>query len=1033
MTSDSRVHYASRLAGTVALMASVVCVAASPGSQSFDIDAQNLASALAEFARQSDRQILFSTEVADDKRTQGVSGRLSPEEALRRLLEGTGLTYRITSDNTILVESARPSAVSGDAPVRESRLRLAQSAVASERAVTAPAATSAIAEPKIEELVVVGEAFRSINVDQPRSPDGPRPYTVIDRAAIERSGATSFADIARQLAFDTESRPETAMTGQENRQKASINFRGIGQNSTLVLINGRRAAPGYGGPYGQIQFDLNSLPLASIERIEILPYSASAIYGGSAMGGVINVVLRNDYHGNEVSVKVGSTTDGEGAYSGINYAGGYSTKSGKTNFSLSAGWQKEQGIQEGELGYLRHWRARTLEMNPNSVLNSTSPPSSRPGNVRSTNGAPLFGAGTPSNAGIPVGLDHVATLADFAGTAGAYNMEYYDRAQDALYLRPEKELLSFQIMANHQLLPNLNLFAELNFNENEAYSEGDSALTLTVPANNPFNPFGTAVSVTNFFDDAGGYDLSSETKTQRWVVGANGMLGSSWKYMADVIYEERKDAAIYAGRALGLQQDSYSATGLSPLKETDPARAYNPFADFSTGYRNSQEVLDRVLTDDIRSKSYDMISVALRLNGTLKELSWGRLLMAGGLEHRDENTTDLFGQYVFPATGQVLRTSENPEGGRRVSAAYTEISMPLYFSRDRADMPWFDVSLATRYEDYSDFGATANHQAALKFSPLRSLQFRVSWATGYTPPDIGSLMYPVFENPSVTVTDTNRQNEVVVVSQVSGGNPDLKAEEAESYSAGIIFTPPAVEGLRLSLDWFDIEKENQIIDSPTLAALLDNEPYLEPGRVVRAERTPADVAAGLPGVLLSLDRRAMNFTKLHTRGVDFAADYAFALAAGELALRGQGTYVDFFDRQTTPTSPEANFVGNPLASTSSPLRFRTTFGATYSRGQYAFTASGRYLSHYRAPATNLIVQGSDYVDSSLEFDLNATWQFSSSGEAGPFSSMLSGMRVNLGVNNIFNERAPFVAANTGYSLFNDPRGRFAYLQLRRQF
>lgn len=894
-------------------------------------------------------------------------------------------------------------------------------ATAAEKAVTVDLGT----------YVVTGETFRPINVDQPRSPDGPRAYVIFDRAAIERSGATSFADIARQMSFDTESRPETAAPGQENRQKASINFRGVGQNSTLILINGRRTAPGYGGQYGQVQFDLNSMPLAAIERIEIMPYSASAVYGGSAIGGVINVVLRNDYRGSEVSVKYGNTTSGDAAHYAFNFASGYSTRDGRTNLSISGGWQRDNALQDRDRGYLRELRARTLALTPATILNSATPPNGYPGNIRAT--TPLLGTGAVF-AAIPVGLDRPAALADFTSTVGTYNIADYAKIGDAIYVRPEKELLSFQIMANHKLLEKLNVFAELNFNQNEAYSQADSALSLSVPANNPFNPFGRAVTVANFFADVGGYGLSSKTKTQRWVVGANGELPGGWKYMADAIYEARHDAAVYANRSLGLQQDIYSATGLSPLKETDPTRAYNPFADFSTGYRNRQEVLDRVLVDDIRNKHYDMLSGALRMNGPVKEFSWGKLNLSTGLEYRDEETKKITTVYRFPANGQIARSSAQPPSGRQVAAGYAEFNLPVYFGRsaEKSSVPLFDVSAAIRYEDYSDFGAATNEQAALKFAPVESVQFRVSYATGYTPPDLSSLVFPLFVN-QVLVTDTNRGNESITVTQRSGGNPNLVAEESVSYTGGVIFLPKALRRLRVSLDWFDIKKDNQIIDSPTLASLFENEDFLPAGRLVRAAPTPADIAAGRRGVLLEVDRRAMNFTKLATQGLDISAEYGFGTLQGDLTVRAQGTYVKSFERQTTPTSPAAEFTGNPLGSTSAPLRFRANASATYTRDQYAITVATRYLPHYRAAAGTDVVQGGTHVKQSVEFDVNLGWQFGRAAQRGFRGSLLANTRVILGANNVFNDRPPFLGSGQGYSLFNDARGRFVYVSLRRQF
>jgi outer membrane receptor protein involved in Fe transport len=262
-----------RLAALVALWVSVgVAIAAEP-RRVFDIEQQPLAAALSQFALQSDRQILFATEIVEAKRTRGIKGEWEPQAALEKLLEGTGLTFRVTAEQTILVEKA------SDDASKTSRTR-----------------------GDVEEIVVTGTNIRGI-----ANPTAP--VQSYDRETIERSGYSSADQFIKSLpqdfrggnsAANEDGKIAGAANSPLNHEGAvGFNLRGLGNASTLVLFNGRRMAPAAVGAFT----DVSMIPLAALDRVDIVTDGSSAIYGGDAVGGVVNFITRRDYRGAETIVR----------------------------------------------------------------------------------------------------------------------------------------------------------------------------------------------------------------------------------------------------------------------------------------------------------------------------------------------------------------------------------------------------------------------------------------------------------------------------------------------------------------------------------------------------------------------------------------------------------------------------------------------------------------------------------------------------------------------------------------------------------
>ncbi|MBO9713311.1 TonB-dependent receptor [Sphingomonas sp.] len=283
-----------------AVATTVVAAPAAAQERSFDVPAQSATTGIAALARQAGIQILAARRDTHDKRTNAVRGKMSADRALAALLAGTGLTFRVTGAQTYSVVPIDAAATDGG---REERPE-----------------TTATAE---DELIVTGTNIRGAEVTSPS-----RTYR---REQIEGAGNVTVEQFARNLpqSFNSTNRETAALgtsgTSDNDAYGTGINLRGLGTGSTLTLVNGRRVAPG-GSQGGFV--DITAIPLAAVERIDVVTDGASAIYGSDAVAGVVNIVLRDKYDGAETSVYANVPTRGGGREVGASQLLGKSWSTG---------------------------------------------------------------------------------------------------------------------------------------------------------------------------------------------------------------------------------------------------------------------------------------------------------------------------------------------------------------------------------------------------------------------------------------------------------------------------------------------------------------------------------------------------------------------------------------------------------------------------------------------------------------------------------------------------------------------------------
>lgn len=836
---------------------------------------------------------------------------------------------------------------------------------------------------ELDEIVVTGSRLRV------SAREGAAPVTVMDRVKIEELGVSSVSEVLRYLPQQSYNRPELFRT--DGAQFAEL--RGLGADTTLVLINGRRTAPSASSAISNA-FDLNAIPLAAVERVEVLSDAASAVYGADAVGGVVNVILKRDIPDPVVDLHYGAAAGG-GEEQRASVSAGHAGE--RLHVSLILDYLHKDTL----LGVERDlWRDQDYRRFGSIDQRSTT---TNPGNVSSLSGDPLPGLDSPI-AAVPIGSSGIGlTPADFEATAGQQNRASLSR-YDAIV--PAQERMSAALFAEYELAQ-VAVFGEALYAKRTVDSPTSAPVLAgaEVPASNAFNPFGESVAVDFLVEGVGPRHSHVDSELLRGVVGARGDLGT-WEWEVAVL-GSREDSSSWSTNQL---DDEAVAQALAAA---DPAAALNVFQD---GPGGSDALLRSLIAAPVVSESTSDGTLATAfVRGSLGALPAGPVEAVLGAEWRRDG---LFYDSAFFV-----------DADRRATAAFAEVNVPLVSeSMQWAGVHRLSLKLAGRYDDYDDFGNATNPQYGVVWMPVEDLTLRASYGTSFRPPSLFELYAPRISFP-LPVRDPQRNNEAASVTAISGGNPALQPVEGESFTTGFVWTPSVVSGLRVTASWWQIELDERVsfVPYPVLLAYES----LFPGRVVRAAPTPADVAAGLPGRLVSVDISRINFGRVDTRGVDASLDYGFKTDVGQWHLYLAGTWVDRYESEDLPDQPPRERVG--IASVFGTITdWQGTAAINFSRGPWSVGLTGRYVPGYDDAMGAAAVPTGRRIASQALLDTQLVWDSDGAGLDGVWE----GWRLTLGATNVLDEPAHFaeIGDYAGFDLSQgDLRQRFVYFDLSKRF
>lgn len=951
---------------------------------------------------------------------------------------------------------------------------------------------SVLSEFKVHEKKHV--PFTDANMDIPRGINDVQPYYIIGADEIENSGKTDLDDVLRDsLTQNTvvETNAQIDPSGLTNQlgSTSSINLRGLGSSQTLILINGQRTS-NFANRGATFQPDVNGIPLAAIERVEVLPGSASAIYGGTAVGGVVNVILKRSYIGGQVSTTYQNTFDTDAPIRTVSGIFGFSLGR-RTHVTVSGSYSDGKPLRMKDRPFLEENFQRAVANSPATFYSNTATFTSGATPNIVLNNAAVNGFTNAQNVtltlkstGQTLGsrLTHIpygtalstptATRdAGLLANAGRYNLDFAPSVwrgyESTLAHVSRKEALMARV--DHQLTSKVSLFADFAFNRSATLEArwvplGNGAYQFAIPGNSPSNPFRENVFVSFPISSAQATPNDVANQVAGGVFGALVKLPAEWRLAADVNYSVTSQKVHY--KLMNFANNS-TFGGNAPLLWSG---VVNPFVDTIA---NPIDV-ERYYGEWTGYNQDTMLDYNLRASGPLFSLPGGRPVLTLGSEVYTERLPQAYVGGTFPAIPPATANPTNQHSyfiGQRIStyAGHAELSVPVvsglneklfiralefqaavrseYFHvytnpdgrvnvfPDSPPFPRITRSATVSRQDIAKLNAT-KPTVGLKYQPFRELTFRASYATAFLPPTFSQLTQRINTGGLAAATPTAVFFDPVTNSSytslsVAGNNPDLGPETSKNWSYGVIFEPQgALKDFRFNLEYWRIEKMDLIRNVNNVQQLANMGDRAPEGSI---ERDPTSNRIAL------FTFANYNVGDGLTDGWDASVDYRKATLLGVFAARARATITDHLKLPPAIGFPAMEYLDFPNSG---------GVNATKLNGSLSWS-SGR---HWRASWTT--VHHGGYKQSGAPGDpiylgvANPTLITTSIGPQGGHTvasqtyhnlnvsynfgakhdrAYLRGLSVSLTINNVFDTEPPFDAGNNRAPFFYS---RYGNVRLR---
>jgi iron complex outermembrane receptor protein len=925
-------------------------------------------------------------------------------------------------------------------------------ALGSLTAAFVPATASAQDTQRIE---ITGSAIKRVDAE------GALPVTVLRRADIERSGATSVTDLIQRLPGLQGATTEAASVGGGGGGFSGASIHNIGETRTLVLLNGRRLAQ-FGGQtltgFGAA-IDLNTLPLSAIDRVEVLSDGASALYGSDAVAGVVNFITRRNSREGDLFAGI-SEPDGKGAT--------------ETRFGVSKGF--------GDLDKDGFNVFLSLSADKRKPLNGVDRSRSKSGQINFTNNGQRYQAFLGSPSGIPGNVlddagDIVSPYYLANGSCAPGNVAavpdsavpnkiacFFDFVAQ-LEIFPERERQNFMATGDLKLGSNHTLFADLLLSKTD--STGIIAPvpgSVSIPTSSPlYAQYLTPLSGTNgstFTADTVAFyrvaDLgrrADENKSEftSAVVGLRGVL-ADWDYESALTYSKsdfKNNISGYPG-----------ALALSRLRASGQL---NPFVGVG---EQPQAALDAIR--GIVYKGYwdggtsELTSADFRASKGLMNLAGGQLAVAAGVNFYNEKfqgKPSLFAQAKLadPVAGTLCDPdSTDPllacdqrfgdaaaivpySADRLVWGVFGEVSAPV--------LKTLELTASLRHDDYEEVGSTTNGKVSFKWKPAANFALRGSIGTGFKAPTVPQLKAAP-QSFGVTSSPYDCTPELAAVAAsvggqcqpngrqydvVAGGNALLKPEESRQGTLGLVFEPTPSVSVGVDYWWVGIKD--------AFGQISEGAAFANPGQYPGSWTTQLDIATGIN--YLAYNQANLNLGKAYYNGVDLNLQTRFQTPLGRLTGDVKATYMINEKVQLTPGGtyyrPISNNEPNLQYVT---FRWQGSASASLRTGNWTNTLGINFKSGYKDAVATVEVLGpgdtptGNFEDVQLRigswetFDWQTQWQATKS------------LTLTGGVLNIMNKKPPLSLAEGGAGKgqmygyddrYYDIRGRTLYFNANLKF
>ncbi|MES2073216.1 MAG: TonB-dependent receptor [Pseudomonadota bacterium] len=887
------------------------------------------------------------------------------------------------------------------------------------------------AEP--QRVEITGSSIKRI------AKEGALPVQIISRGDIERQGITSAEQLMRVISANGTG--TNNMTSGNNvfgadadrlvGGAAFASLRGLGPSSTLVLLNGRRiSAHGTSGK----SVDLNAIPMAAVERIEILKDGASAIYGTDAIGGVINFILKTNYTGAEISADTNVTQQGGGMTRRASILAGAGTlDKDRYNVMASLTVDKADILRSRDRDFARGFQpARGLSPDTTGTpyANQLAGAGTALGTSFKLPGDPnaYLQASLLSLTGkcdsIPGMSQYQAALwKDSTSILRSTNSCAYDYGADYVMQQPV-EHANLVSRGTFQLNADTKVFAELTASRAKSRAELTPLQISTSIANKNVYPVGgpyyqdLSAFIPTFdktkpiaykwrASDLGNRTQETTSDNGRLLVGLEGVVFDKWDYKLGLSTARSK--------ANTLLVDGYAYT--DKLYAALASGKINPWV--APGQSQTPEAIALLNSTkayvNLQGGETKLTQMDGNISGELMQLPAGPLGIAAGFDLRRESYN--FSQGIDAATILLAPGNANLASvSRDIKAVYSELAIPVTKN--------LELQLAVRHDDYSVIGGTTNPKLAFRYQPHEAIVFRGSVNTGFLAPSFqqlysGQLTQELPNGADDPIGCPQHPGDPnycsVKLDYRTGGNSALKPETSRQGSIGFVVSP--MKGLTGTLDIWEIKSKDRILNR-TVTQVLANYQSLLNNIVRKADGTIDYIQAGW-----------INAAGSQTRGMDLSLRYDLPSSIGKWSAAIDGTYIDSFKFHEFENQPYQELVGK-FGTSDLYLRWKHNASLTWSRGPWSIMGTQNYAAGYKDQVPKGVVPPGFNPDVSkyITYGLSATY------------TGVKNLTVTGGIQNLFNTDPPFTAHNVDDVVgagwdprVADPRGRSFTLNVNYKF
>ncbi|WP_426369642.1 TonB-dependent receptor [Pseudocolwellia sp. HL-MZ7] len=990
-----------------------------------DIPAQYTKDALLNLALNHNVQIIFSPNVVGELLSPEIKGSMSVDQAIKLIIDENPLKLIRLSNTSYIIQ-------------RKKRL-LAKATFTAPKIKTVKKASHI---KKLERINIVGSHIKGSELSKHVS------TRILDKAFVFSTGAVNGEELLRQIpqigeiSFNNE-----RAIGSMNDARgdvSSINLRGIGTGYTLTLLNGRRLVQHPGTQTENFvpvsTANINTLPIKSLDRVEVLLGGGTALYGSDAVAGVVNYIIDNNIPQNEFSVNYGG--DQNTNFDQLNIAGQKSFAFNQDNSlaNVSLNYYQRNGIMADELPNAESEDRRQADQIPDeflfdSQLDNRSSYTPWAEFQHPTDGIVHIQPITLGNCTLTISESICSALGETPADLKFDRTAYRTMTSDV-------KRINFHGYFSHLLSNEVELFSDTYLYHAKTERTREQAPNLniqrfTIAKTAAYNPFDEELILQRYRPvDTGLREISVVNNSSRVLLGAKG-LWFNWDWESALLYSNAQtiDTAKNRINATAFQQ---------AINEEDPSLAYNLFNGGSLEFPNSidstinsQQVIDKFLVNINRTSNTSLMQLDTKWsNPEVYALKNGYIEIATGIELRRETFSDdrdelLDGStpFIDNVTGITLSQSNvlgssytlDSKGDRNIVSTYFDSYIPLFKNTS--------AQLAFRYENYSDIGNVAKAKVAITSKINQYLLLRSSWANGFRAPNLPQIAEEGVSRFNFIYDPT--LNSTYGISEIRFGNEDLKPEDNVNLSFGSDIS--LSKNINLSIDWWKIKQRNVIGITPASTVLLYD------GLFSGTKGKSSNITRDEFGNVVSITNQYTNLSSRKVSGIDYNATFKYESNLGLFSANLNIAQLLEFQQGADPISAEilkevekenpnipSNTIlpniGNLLNNNGRPsLRINQTLDWRLNNIGAGLTYN--YISKFNDRSVQSLTGGllpiSDYHTYSAYISYSA------------FNKMLNTKtKIVLGIKNITNQLPPIADESFGYfSSVHSNIGRYVYIDM----